>query len=72
MDFKIPDLGKISMHKIKFDEFCLTHDFTATSEFFKFYYLFYPYQKLSNLLQAHRFPLTNFVFFHLSVFAISF
>ena len=29
MDFKIPDLGKISMHILKFDEFCFTHDFTA-------------------------------------------
>ena len=30
-------------------------------------YLFHPYQEFSNLLQAHRFPFTNFVFFHLSV-----
>ena len=26
---KIPDMGKISMHILKFEEFCFTHDFTA-------------------------------------------
>ena len=29
MDFEIPDLGKISMHILIFDEFCFPHDFTA-------------------------------------------
>ena len=29
MDFTIPDFGKISMHILKFDEFCFTLDFTA-------------------------------------------
>ena len=29
IDLKNPHMGKISMHILKFDEFCFIHDFTA-------------------------------------------
>ena len=27
IDMKIPDIDKISMHMLNFEEFCFTHDF---------------------------------------------
>ena len=29
IDLKIPDMGKISIHILKFKEFCFTHEFTG-------------------------------------------
>ena len=32
ISLKMPNMGKISMHILKFDEFCFTHDCTALGQ----------------------------------------